>query len=85
METPWGISAAEFFQFENGDEPNQEFIVVGFENGSIHVYDYTKHKKESYKKLIFNVKQFGSEADDSAFDRFCDSHFTQTGPITSIK
>ena len=48
VETNWGVTAAEFFSFDQ-----QEFIVLGFENGSLHVYDYSKWKNSNYTKLVF--------------------------------
>lgn len=69
VETTWGSTAAELFTFQD----EQEFIVLGQEDGSIHVYDYTRFKTSNYKKLIFNVKN-SSELDQS-IERFCESNY----------
>lgn len=89
METTHGVSAIEFFQFNNGGTA-QEFVVLGMENGSVHVYDYTKNKSSNYSKLIFNVKQNANSATspqclDASYERFCESKFTQQGSITAIE
>jgi len=60
------------------------------ENGSVHVYDYTKNKSSNYSKLIFNVKQNANSATspqclDASYERFSESKFTQQGSITAIE
>ena len=80
METTHGVSAVEFFQFQN-DGATQEFIVLGMENGSLHVYDYTKNKSNNYSKVLFNVKQNANSATrpsvlDASYERFSESKFT---------
>jgi len=46
--------------------------VLGYEDGSVHVYDYSKYKTQNYKKLVFSVTK-----DDmgSAEERFCDTAY----------
>jgi len=36
---------------------SQEFIVVGMEDGSVHVYDYTRNHNKSHSGMLFNVKR----------------------------
>ena len=90
METTHGVSAIEFFQFETEGQP-QEFVVLGMENGSVHVYDYTKNKASNYSKLIFNVKSHANSANnnpqvvDASYERFSESQFNQQGSITAIE
>ena len=79
VETTWGSTSSEFFTFQG----NQEFIVVGQEDGSLHVYDYTRFKTTNYKKLIFNVKN-SSELDQS-IERFCESNYSHCDTIVSIQ
>ena len=56
--------------------------MLGMENGSVHVYDYTKNKSSNYSKLIFNVQQNLNSAArpqcvDASYERFSESKFTQ--------
>lgn len=48
IETSWGVSCSKFFSFSGVDPVTnesmlQDFIVLGYEDGSIHVYDYTRY------------------------------------------
>ena len=54
METSAGVSCVEFFSFQS-QEQRQEFIVIGYEDGQMHVYDLTKNHNQSHKKLVFNI------------------------------
>jgi hypothetical protein len=55
--------------------------VLGYEDGSVHVYDYSRFKGENYKKLVFSVSK---EDMGSAEERFCETSHNQSGTIVSI-
>lgn len=43
VETSNGVMCSEYFNFvDNTQNKSQEFIVLGMEDGSLNVYDYTK-------------------------------------------
>ena len=52
--------------------------MAGLEDGSIHVYDYSKNKHENYQKQIFAVKSSANAAShphdlDNSLERFSES------------
>ena len=56
IETSWGVTSNAFFQFPDAEgNLSQEYVVLGYEDGSIHAYDYSRYCKDNYKKLVFNV------------------------------
>lgn len=66
----------------------QEFIVLGYEDGSLHVYDYTRYNTQCFKKLIFTLSNHGNHGEeplDTVEERFCDTKYKHSGPIVDIQ
>ena len=87
IETTWGVCAAQFFKFENSGGC-QEFVVLGYEDGSIHVYDYTRFNTQSFKKLVFSTSSQSPNSDEplsTVEERFCDTKYKHSGAIVDIE
>ena len=69
VETSWGVTAHLYISFS---QTQQEFIILGYQDGSVHVYDYTRYKAQNFKKLLFSVQGMGNDANE---ERFCDSKY----------
>lgn len=83
VETTTGVSCAKFFKFKNeAVGVAQEFIVLGYEDGQIHVYDLTKFGNTNYQKLVFSVS---NHADQCGEERFCDSRTPHSEPVSAIE
>eukprot|EP00349_Pseudokeronopsis_sp_Brazil_P002055 CAMPEP_0202960028 /NCGR_PEP_ID=MMETSP1396-20130829/4209_1 /ASSEMBLY_ACC=CAM_ASM_000872 /TAXON_ID= /ORGANISM="Pseudokeronopsis sp., Strain Brazil" /LENGTH=300 /DNA_ID=CAMNT_0049678989 /DNA_START=220 /DNA_END=1122 /DNA_ORIENTATION=- len=55
--------SAEYFSFKQSPElPPDEYLVVGADDGALHVYNYGKNKGQSPQKKIFRVEKQGEEA-----------------------
>ena len=52
VETSWGVTCHHYLRFSL---TSQEFILLGYQDGSLHIYDYTRYKAQNFKKLLFSV------------------------------
>ena len=50
VENSYCVMDSEYFNFGNN-----EFMVMGLDDGSFHVYDYGKKKDKSYERPVFRV------------------------------
>lgn len=83
VETTAGVSCAKIFQFKNEPTGNpQDFIVLGYEDGQLHVYDYQRWQSKNYKKLVFNIS---SQSETCCEERFCESKFAHSDTVTAIE
>lgn len=82
VENSYCVVDSEYFNFDNN-----EFIVMGLDDGSFHVYDYGNKKGQSYERPLFRVtKDKASSAVelDSPNAIFKESMFEHGASITSI-
>jgi WD40 repeat protein len=61
-------------------------MVLGYEDGQVHVYDYSRFRTENYKKLVFNVKgRAAQDENGGAEERFCDSKIIHGDSVVAIE
>jgi WD40 repeat protein len=91
IETSSGISAFEEFKFVDEDGKDVSFVVLGCEDGSIHVYDLSKYiVMGNYTNTIFKVKKTSTDQSSSIHvidrpdERFSESLKVHSGSVKSI-
>jgi hypothetical protein len=83
VENSYCVLDSEYFTFDNN-----EFIVMGLDDGSCHVYDYGSRKGQSYERPLFRVaKDKASSAVelDSPNAIYKESLFEHSDAITCIE
>lgn len=90
VEVPYGVQSIEHVAIDSGA---QEFILTGLDDGTVQVFDYTKHKgKPSIQRPVFKVQKSQEEpvenraADlDHPYDNFQESLYEHGATVTSIE
>ena len=71
----------------------KELIVAGLDDGTIQVFDYTKHKgKQSIQRPVFKIQKTETSTDgerpadlDNPYDYFLETLYEHSAPVTAIE
>ena len=90
VEVPYGVTCAEHIVI---DGSQQEYLIGGLDDGTVQLFDYTKHKAKSVQRPVFRIQKDttspGSEdrpADlDHPYDNFQETLYEHSASVTAIE